>query len=174
MHRAMAQAAPAAGCMILFNDVIKTVSYRLRGKVIMPNEEQQIRYSKYFIYIIVFCTVCVSAWNLFGGRADKSGGCIYNNGNGTGNVGAKLQQAIGNQQTINDGIRDSQATVENIGTSIDRSQTAERTAAEAVERAASLVEESGRLAAANTEIIKNIRSRGLAGNWAEDGRREIY
>ena len=68
---------------------------------------------------------------------------IYNNGNGTGDVGTKLQQAIGKQQTINDGIRDSQATVENIGTSIDRSQTAERIAAEAVDRAASLVEESG-------------------------------
>lgn len=140
----------------------------------MPNEEQQIHYSKYFIYIIVFCTVCVSAWNLLGGRADKTGGYIYHNGNGINNAGTKLQQAIGNQQTINDGIRDSQTTVENIGTSIDRSQTAERTAAEAVDRAASLVEESGRLAAANTGIIKSIRARGHAGNWDEDGRRTIY
>lgn len=144
----------------------------------MLNEEKQIKYSKNFI-ILCFIAAFIAAFivmvfNWLGGRSNKSGIGIYNNGNGTGDVGAKLQQAIGKQQTINDGIRDSQATVENIGTSIDRSQTAERTAAEAVDRATSLVEESGRLAAANTEIIKNIRSRGPAGNWDEDGRREIY
>lgn len=140
----------------------------------MLNEEKQIKYSKNFIIVCFIAAFIVMAFNLLGGRSNKSGIGIYNNGNGTGDVGTKLQQAIGNQQTINDGIRDSQATVENIGTSIDRSQTAERTAAEAVDRAASLVEESGRLAATNTGIIKSIRARGHEGNWVEDGRREIY
>lgn len=140
----------------------------------MLNEEKQIKYSKNFIIVCFIAAFIIMAFNLLGGRSNKSGIGIYNNGNGTGDVGTKLQQAIGKQQTINDGIRDSQATVENIGTSIDRSQTAERIAAEAVDRAASLVEESGRLAAANTGIIKSIRARGHAGNWDEDGRRTIY
>ena len=140
----------------------------------MINEEKQIKYSKNFIIVCFIAAFIVMAFNWFGGRSNKAGTSIYNNGNGTGDVGTKLQQAIGNHQTINDGIRDSQETIENIGTSIDRSQNAERTAAEAVDRAASLVEESGRLAAANTEIIKSIRARGPAGNWGEDGRRTIY
>lgn len=134
----------------------------------MLNEEKQIKYSKNFIILCFIAAFIVMAFNWLGGRSNKSGIGIYNNGNGTGDVGAKLQQAIGKQQTINDGIRDSQATVENIGTSIDRSQTAERIAAEAVDRATSLVEESGRLAAANTGIIKSIRARGPAGDRSQD------
>lgn len=137
-------------------------------------KKKQIKYSKNFIIVCFIAAFIVMAFNWLGGRSNKSGIGIYNNGNGTGDVGTKLQQAIGNQQTINDGIRDSQATIENIGTSIDRSQTAERTAAEAVERAEILVEEAGRIAAANTGIIKSIRARGPAGNWDKDGRRRIY
>lgn len=130
----------------------------------MPNEEQQIHYSKYFIYIIVFCTVCVSAWNLLGGRADKTGGYIYHNGNGINNAGTKLQQAIGNQQSISGGIADSQGSVESIGSGIERSQTAERAAAEAVDRSGSLIEESRKLTERNLEILTAIRTRGPAGN----------
>lgn len=140
----------------------------------MLNEKKQIKYSKNFIIVCFIAAFIVMAFNWLGGRSNKSGIGIYNNGNGTGDVGTKLQQAIGNQQTINDGIRNSQATVENIGTSIDRSQTAERTAAEAVDRAGSLVEEAGRIAADNLEILATIRTRGTAGNWDEDRRREIY
>lgn len=33
----------------------------------MLNEEKQIRYSKYFIYIIVICAFGVGTWHLFGG-----------------------------------------------------------------------------------------------------------
>lgn len=134
----------------------------------MLNEEKQIKYSKNFIIVCFIAAFIIMAFNLLGGRSNKSGIGIYNNGNGTGDVGTKLQQAIGKQQTINDGIRDSQATVENIGTSIDRSQTAERIAAEAVDRAGSLVEEAGRIAAENLEILATVRARGSAGDRSQD------
>lgn len=134
----------------------------------MLNEEKQIKYSKNFIILCFIAAFIVMAFNWLGGRSNKSGIGIYNNGNGTGDVGAKLQQAIGKQQTINDGIRDSQATVENIGTSIDRSQTAERIAAEAVDRCTELVEEAGRIAADNIEILATIRTRGTAGDRSQD------
>ena len=93
---------------------------------------------------------------------------IHANGNGTGDVGTKLQQAIGNQQSISAGITDSKKTVESIGEGIDRSQTAERAAAEAVNRAGSLVEESRNLSERNLEIIAAIRARGASGDWSED------
>lgn len=134
----------------------------------MLNEKKQIKYSKNFIIVCFIAAFIVMAFNWLGGRSNKSGIGIYNNGNGTGDVGTKLQQAIGNQQTINDGIRNSQATVENIGTSIDRSQTAERTAAEAVDRAGSLVEEAGRITAENLEILATVRARGSAGDRSQD------
>lgn len=130
----------------------------------MLNEKKQIKYSKNFIIVCFIAAFIVMAFNWLGGRSNKSGIGIYNNGNGTGDVGTKLQQAIGNQQTINDGIRNSQATVENIGTSIDRSQTAERTAAEAVDRAGSIVEESRKLTERNLEILATVRTRGPAGS----------
>ena len=47
-------------------------------------------------------------------------------------------------------------------------QEANRTTAESVVRAGSLVEESRRLAAANTEILATIRSRGIAGDRSQD------
>lgn len=131
-------------------------------------KKRQIKYSKNFIIVCFIAAFIVMAFNWLGGRSNKSGIGIYNNGNGTGDVGTKLQQAIGNQQTINDGIRNSQATVENIGTSIDRSQTAERTAAEAVDRAGSLVEEAGRITAENLEILATVRARGSAGDRSQD------
>ena len=93
---------------------------------------------------------------------------IHANGNGTGDVGTKLQQAIGNQQSISAGITASKKTVESIGEGIDRSQTAERAAAEAVDRAGSLVEESRNLSERNLEIIAAIRARGASGDWGQD------
>lgn len=89
---------------------------------------------------------------------------IHDNGNRTGDTGTKLQQAVSNQQSINSGIADSKRTVESIGSGIDRSQTAERAAEEAIDRVGSLVEESRKLAERNIEILANIRARGPAGD----------
>lgn len=100
---------------------------------------------------------------LFSSRSSLS-----DNGNRTNDTGTKLQQAVSNQQSISSGIANSQGTVESIGTSIDRSQTANRAAAEAVERAESLVEEAGRIAADNLEIIAAVRARSLAGDRTKD------
>jgi len=93
---------------------------------------------------------------------------IHDNGNRTGDVGTKLQQAIRAQQSISSGIADSKRTTESIGSGIDRSQTAERAAAEAVDRAGSLVEESRKLAERNIEILATIRTRGPTGSRTEN------
>lgn len=93
---------------------------------------------------------------------------IHDNGNRTGDTGTKLQQAIGNQQSISQGIADSQRTAESIGEGIDRSQTAERAAAEAVDRAGSLVEESRKLTERNLEILAAVRARGPTGSRTEN------
>lgn len=65
-------------------------------------------------------------------------------------------------------LQTAKKTVESIGEGIDRSQTAERAAAEAVNRAGSLVEESRNLSERNLEIIAAIRARGASGDWSED------
>ena len=93
---------------------------------------------------------------------------LYDNGNRANDTGTKLQQAVGNQQSISQEIADSQRTVESIGSGIDRSQTAERAAAEAVDRAGSLVEESRKLAERNIEILATIRTRGPTGSRTEN------
>lgn len=93
---------------------------------------------------------------------------IHDNRSITNDTGTKLEQAVSNQQSISSGIANSQGTVTSIGTGIDRSQEANRTTAESVVRAGSLVEESRRLAAANTEILATIRSRGIAGDRSQD------
>lgn len=89
---------------------------------------------------------------------------LYDNGNRANDTGTKLQQAVGNQQSISQEIADSQRTVESIGSGIDRSQTAERAAAEAVDRAGSIVEESRKLTERNLEILATVRTRGPAGS----------
>lgn len=134
----------------------------------MLNEEKQIKYSKNFIIVCFIAAFIIMAFNLLGGRSNKSGIGIYNNGNGTGDVGTKLQQAIGNQQEISAGITDSKGTADAIGSSIERSQTANKSAAEAVDRAGSLVEEAGRIAAENLEILATVRARGSAGDRSQD------
>lgn len=93
---------------------------------------------------------------------------IHDNGNRAGDVRTKLEQAIGAQQSISQGIADSQRTVESIGSGIDRSQTAERAAAEAVDRAGNLVEESRKLAERNIEILATIRTRGPTRDRGQD------
>ena len=93
---------------------------------------------------------------------------IHDNGNRAGDTGTKLNQAIGNQQEISTGITDSKGTADVIGSSIERSQTANRSAAEAVDRAGSLVEEAGRIAAENLEILATVRARGPAGDRSQD------
>ena len=93
---------------------------------------------------------------------------IRDNGNRTNDPGTKFQQAVSNQQSISSGIADSQRTVESIGSGIDRGQTAERAAEEAVDRAGSLVEESRKLAERNIEILATIRTRGPTGSRNEN------
>lgn len=87
---------------------------------------------------------------------------LSDNGKRAGDVGTKLQQAIGNQQSISSGIANSQRTAESIGSEIDQSQTAERAVAEAVDRAGNLVEETRKLTERNLEILAAIRTRGPA------------
>lgn len=93
---------------------------------------------------------------------------IHDNGKRAGDTGTKLNQAIRNQQEISTGITDSKGTADAIGSSIEQSQTANRSAAEAVDRAGSLVEEAGRIAADNLEILATIRTRGPAGSRDKD------
>ena len=89
---------------------------------------------------------------------------IHDNGKRVGDTGTKLNQAIGNQQEISAGITDSKGTADAIGSSIERSQTANRSAAEAVDRAGSIVEESRKLTERNLEILATVRTRGPAGS----------
>lgn len=93
---------------------------------------------------------------------------IHDNGKRAGDTGTKLNQAIRNQQEISAGITDSKGTADAIGSSIERSQTANKSAAEAVDRAGSLVEEAGRIAAENLEILATVRARGPAGDRSQD------
>lgn len=93
---------------------------------------------------------------------------LSDNGKRAGDTGTKLNQAIRNQQEISAGITDSKGTADAIGSSIERSQTANRSATEAVDRAGSLVEEAGRIAAENLEILATIRARGPAGDRSQD------
>ena len=93
---------------------------------------------------------------------------IHDNGKRAGDTGTKLNQAIGNQQEISAGITDSKRTADAIGSSIERSQTANRDAAGAVERARDYVEESRSLAERNLEIIAAVRSRGATRSGRED------
>lgn len=93
---------------------------------------------------------------------------IHDNGKRAGDTGTKLNQAIRNQQEISAGIKDSKGTADAIGSSIERSQTANRSAAEAVDRCTELVEEAGRIAADNLEILATIRTRGTAGDRSQD------
>ena len=93
---------------------------------------------------------------------------IHDNGNRTNDPGKKLEQAVSNQQSISSGIANSQGTVTSIGAGIDRSQEANRTTAEAVDRTGSLVEESRKLAERNLEILVTIRSRGPTGSRTEN------
>mgnify|MGYP007096799883 CR=1 FL=1 len=93
---------------------------------------------------------------------------IHDNGKRVGDTGTKLNQAIGNQQEISAGITDSKGTADAIGSSIERSQTANRSAAEAVDRCTELVEETRKLTERNLEILAAIRSRGIAGDRSQD------
>ena len=93
---------------------------------------------------------------------------IHDNGKRAGDTGTKLNQAIGNQQEISAGITDSKGTADAIGSSIERSQAANRSAAEAVDRCTELVGEAGRIAADNLEIFATIRTRGTAGSRSEN------
>ena len=82
---------------------------------------------------------------------------IHDNGKRVGDTGTKLNQAIGNQQEISAGITDSKGTADAIGSSIERSQTANKSAAEA-----------GRITAENLEILATVRARGSAGDRSQD------
>ena len=93
---------------------------------------------------------------------------IHANGNGTGDVGTKLQQAIGNQQSISAGITDSKKTVESIGEGIDEAKLQKEQLQKQLNRAGSLVEESRNLSERNLEIIAAIRARGASGDWGQD------
>ena len=116
-----------------------------------------------FLVGVGVCTVIFLACYLFSYRAG-----IHDNRSRTNDTGTKLEQAVSNQQSISSGIANSQRTVTSIGAGIDRSQEANRTTAEAVDRAGSLVEEAGRIAADNLEILATIRTRGIAGDRSQD------
>ena len=128
----------------------------------MLNEEKQIKCSKYLLGTFIVVAGIVIASYLF----SRAG--IRDNGNRAGDVRTKLEQAIGDQQTISSGITDSKGTADAIGSSIERSQTANKSAAEAVDRAGSLVEEAGRITAENLEILATVRARGSAGDRSQD------
>ena len=93
---------------------------------------------------------------------------IHDNGKRAGDTGTKLNQAIGNQQEISAGITDSKGTADAIGSSIERSQTANKSATEAVDRCTELVEETRKLTERNLEILATIRARGPAGDRSQD------
>ena len=93
---------------------------------------------------------------------------IHDNGKRAGDTGTKLNQAIGNQQEISAGITDSKGTADAIGSSIERSQAANRSAAEAVDRCTELVEETRKLTERNLEILATIRTRGTTGDRSQD------
>lgn len=93
---------------------------------------------------------------------------IHDNGKRAGDVGTKLNQAIRNQQEISTGITDSKGTADAIGSSIEQSQTANRSAAEAVDRCTELIEETRKLTERNLEILATIRTKGTAGSRSEN------
>lgn len=124
----------------------------------MLNEEKQIKYSKYMLYIFVLAAICCAACCLL----SREG--LHGDRYGADGIGTKFRQAVGNQQSISSGIADSEKSAANVGAGIDRGQAAEQEAAAAIGRAENLVEESGRLAAENAAIIKTIRARGVAGS----------
>lgn len=93
---------------------------------------------------------------------------IHDNGKRAGDTGTKLNQAIGNQQEISAGITDSKGTADAIGSSIERSQTANKSAAEAVDRCTELIEETRKLTERNLEILATIRTRGTTGDRSQD------
>lgn len=93
---------------------------------------------------------------------------LSDNGKRAGDTGTKLNQAIRNQQEISAGITDSKGTADAIGSSIERSQTANRSATEAVDRCTELVEEARKLTERNLEILATIRTRGTAGDRSQD------
>ena len=93
---------------------------------------------------------------------------LSDNGNRANDTGTKLNHAIRNQQEISAGITDSKGTADAIGSSIERSQTANRSAAEAVDRCTELVEETRKLTERNLEILATIRTRGTTGDRSQD------
>ena len=119
-------------------------------------------YNNRFFVGLVAGTILFLACYLF----SRAG--IHDNGKRANDTGTKLEQAVSNQQSISSGIANSQGTVDSIGSGIDRSQTAERAAAEAVDRCTELVEEAGRIAADNLEILATVRARGATRSGRED------
>jgi biopolymer transport protein ExbB/TolQ len=93
---------------------------------------------------------------------------LSDNRSRTNDTGTKLEQAVRNQQEISAGITDSKGTADAIGSSIERSQTANRSAAEAVDRCTELVEETRKLTERNLEILATVRARGSAGDRSQD------
>lgn len=128
----------------------------------MLNEEKQIKGSKYMLGAFIVVAGIIIACHLFS-RVD-----LFDNGNRTNRTGTKLNQAVSNQQSISAGITDSKGTADAIGSSIERSQTANKSAAEAVDRCTELVEETRKLTERNLEILATIRTRGTAGDRSQD------
>ena len=131
----------------------------------MP-DDKKIKYSKYALCGFTAAAIICIIINLFGGIG--RGTSVSGNRGRVDDTGAKLDAAIGNQQAISAGIADSQRTAQAIGDSIDRSYSAQRTAAEAIDRCTELVEETRKLTERNLEILATIRTRGTAGDWSQD------
>lgn len=107
----------------------------------MLNEEKQIRYSKWFIYIIVICAFGVGAWHLFG----------------VGGVAGNYNDVQGTVQGISDDNKQTGKSVdraiEHVGTAADELERAE----EANRRAAFILSEDKERANACAGIIVELQ-----------------
>lgn len=85
----------------------------------MLNEEKQIRYSKWFIYIIVICAFCVGAWHLFGG------GSAGNNND----VERTVQGISDDNQQTGESVAQAAEHVDSASSELDRAEESNRRAA---------------------------------------------
>lgn len=109
----------------------------------MLNEEEQIRYSKWFIYIIVICTVSVSAWHLFGGRGTSGD----NN-----DVSGTVQRIADDNKQAGESVDRAAEYVGYASSELDRADEANR-------RAAFILSEDQKRINACTEIVIELQKK---------------
>lgn len=86
----------------------------------MLNEEKQIRYSKWLIYIIVICAFGVGAWHLFGG-----GGYAGNNND----VQRTVQGISDDNRQTGESVAQAAEHVDSASSELDRAEESNRRAA---------------------------------------------